>query len=63
MKIYRITLAFLLFIIIGGVIFMMLDMIWNFISVELNNKIGQTLFTISVMFIMLFIFYPEDNNY
>ena len=60
MKIYETILIILLFTIIGGILFMALDAIWNFISVELNNKIGKTLLTIIILFIILFIF--SDNN-
>ena len=62
MKIYNTILVILLFIIISGVAFMVLDLIWDFISVELNNKIGKTLLIIIILFIILLIFSDDNDN-
>lgn len=62
MKTIGIIFCTLLSILTVGIIFMVLDAIWDFISVDLNHKIGETLVLIFVLTFILAIGIGSDNN-
>ncbi len=62
MKTIEIIFCTLLSILTVGIIFMGLDAIWDYISVDLNHKIGKTLLLIFVLTFILGIGIGSDNN-
>lgn len=61
MKIFEIIFCTLLSILTVGIIFMVLDAIWDYVSVDLNHKIGETLLLIFVLTFILGIGISNDH--